>query len=98
MIDGGVAAGDPTQAAVSEVLQHYEYPKVLVLSLGTGIQNLCPSMMLRSLPIGQRLIGLLRNIRTFPLMLMRPLLNTTLLHSSQAFNPTVATFEFRNTT
>ncbi|KAL9303584.1 hypothetical protein ACSQ67_020847 [Phaseolus vulgaris] len=37
MIDGGLAAGDPTQAAVSGVLQHYEYPKILVLSLGTGI-------------------------------------------------------------
>ncbi|CAJ1948046.1 unnamed protein product [Sphenostylis stenocarpa] len=36
MIDGGAAAGNPTQATVSEVLQHNKYPKILVLSLGTG--------------------------------------------------------------
>ncbi|XP_027906808.1 patatin-2-Kuras 4-like [Vigna unguiculata] len=37
MADGGIAAGNPTQAAVSEVLQqHGEYSEILVLSLGTG--------------------------------------------------------------
>ncbi|CAJ1948033.1 unnamed protein product [Sphenostylis stenocarpa] len=36
MIDGAAAAGNPTQATVSEVLQHNKYPKILVLSLGTG--------------------------------------------------------------
>ncbi|BAT96838.1 hypothetical protein LR48_Vigan11g164400 [Vigna angularis] len=36
MVDGGVAAQNPTHVTVSEVLQHAEYPKILVLSLGTG--------------------------------------------------------------
>ncbi|WVZ16610.1 hypothetical protein V8G54_009592 [Vigna mungo] len=40
MIDGGVAAGNPTQATISEVLQHNEYPKFLVLSLGTGTEKI----------------------------------------------------------
>ncbi|XP_027906058.1 patatin-2-Kuras 1-like [Vigna unguiculata] len=39
MVDGGVAAGNPTQATISEVLQHSEYPKILVLSLGTGTEK-----------------------------------------------------------
>ncbi|WVZ16608.1 hypothetical protein V8G54_009590 [Vigna mungo] len=39
MIDGGVAAGNPTQAIISEVLQHNVYPKFLVLSLGTGTEK-----------------------------------------------------------
>ncbi|XP_027906059.1 patatin-17-like [Vigna unguiculata] len=39
MIDGGVAARNPTQATISEVLQHNEYPKILLLSLGTGAEK-----------------------------------------------------------
>ena len=30
---------DQTQATISEVLQHNEYPKILVLSLGTGTEK-----------------------------------------------------------
>ncbi|KAL9303583.1 hypothetical protein ACSQ67_020846 [Phaseolus vulgaris] len=40
MISGGTASGNPTEAAVSEVLRHNEYPKILVLSLGTGITKI----------------------------------------------------------
>ncbi|WVZ16792.1 hypothetical protein V8G54_009774 [Vigna mungo] len=40
MVDGGFAAGNPTQATISEVLQHNEYPKFLVLSVGTGKEKI----------------------------------------------------------
>ncbi|XP_014515838.1 patatin-2-Kuras 1 [Vigna radiata var. radiata] len=36
LVDGGEAAVNPTQIAVSEVLQQNEDPEILVLSLGTG--------------------------------------------------------------
>ncbi|WVZ17370.1 hypothetical protein V8G54_010352 [Vigna mungo] len=40
MVDGGFAAGNPTQATISEVLQHNEYPKFLVLYVGTGTEKI----------------------------------------------------------
>ncbi|TKY68903.1 Patatin group A-3 [Spatholobus suberectus] len=39
-IDGAVAASNPTQAAISEVIQHNKYTKILLLSLGTGVTKL----------------------------------------------------------
>ncbi|XP_014516102.1 patatin-1-Kuras 2 [Vigna radiata var. radiata] len=39
MIDGAVEAGNPTQVTISEVLQHNSYPKILVLSVGTGVEK-----------------------------------------------------------
>ncbi|KAG5022329.1 hypothetical protein JHK82_018246 [Glycine max] len=36
MVDGGAAAGNPTQVAVSEVTQHNKYTKIQLLSFGTG--------------------------------------------------------------
>ncbi|BAT96836.1 hypothetical protein LR48_Vigan11g164700 [Vigna angularis] len=40
MVDGGFAAGNPTQPTISEVLQHNEYPNILVLSVGTGTEKI----------------------------------------------------------
>ncbi|RDX60531.1 Patatin-like protein 1, partial [Mucuna pruriens] len=37
MVDGAVAASNPTQAAINEVIQHNKDTKILVLSLGTGV-------------------------------------------------------------
>ncbi|KAL2320223.1 hypothetical protein Fmac_029192 [Flemingia macrophylla] len=37
VVDGGLAAGNPTQAALSEVMRQNKDTKIVVLSLGTGI-------------------------------------------------------------
>ncbi|XP_061374291.1 patatin-like protein 4 [Gastrolobium bilobum] len=39
LIDGGAAAANPTRTAIGEVIQHHNFTKIRVLSLGTGIQK-----------------------------------------------------------